>query len=184
MEKEISVSSVSFDEKTGTARVIIDGAIPASGKYDDPIVELFRPIREKHINEIRFVILADHDNDRVICTIIPSNCRGRDEKTLLFVAKTALQGDFGILNEYRQILENFFVDPDGLDLYLAKLEEAGKVDTTRKSELRNECNDCIKAFAEKNGLKMPSMHKTKKTKAQKKAESEAYLASHPEVIKK
>jgi len=184
MEKEISVSSVSFDEKTGTARVIIDGAIPASGKYDDPIVELFRPIREKHINEIRFVILADHDNDRVICTIIPSNCRERDEKTLLSVAKTALQGDFGILNEYRQILEKFFVDPDGLDLYLAKLQEAGKVDTTRKSELRNECNDCIKAFAEKNGLKMPSMHKTKKTKAQKKAESEAYIASHPEVIKK
>ena len=188
MEKTLNtISSISYKENLGTAELVIEGEIPVSDEFDDPIVELFRPIREKHKKDILFAILVFHkqDENTTVCKLVPSNRRNRDESTLLDIANSALKGEDGIIAEYRQILEAFFSDEKGLNSFVAKVKAAEEAKETNKTALYDECNNTIKDFVEYYGLKMPSLKpKAKKTRAQKKADAEAYRAKHPEIVKK
>lgn len=179
--------SVTFDEDTGNARIIIEGYIPSSAEADDPIVEIFRPIRHNQ-KEIHVTIIVYRDRDSVTCTLLPSNSRERPQDEFLKVAKRALKGDTrsgGIISQYLELLDKFFQDEEGLQLYLSKIEQIKETnDGPARTVVCNECNQSIKKFVEKCGLTMPSFKKVKKTKEQKREESKAYLAAHPELKKK
>ena len=160
---EVRVSDISFDEEMGSARLIFEGYIPYAGEVDDPVVELFRPIRVKYVEEIFFTVIVNHYHDTLVCTLLPSNRRGRTQEELARVAKKALQGDStdsGIVSKYRDIIEQFSQDEDGLKAYLEKIKAIGDAaNEDEKTILINECNDGIKAFVAKLGLEMPSQRK-------------------------
>lgn len=188
----MDISSVSLDEKSGSVRIIIDGEIPVHHGADDPIVELFRPIRLKYRDEVFFTILTYHRNGCVLCDLIPSNRRDRTVEELLRVSLIALKGDSqnpGVLVEYQKILEKYFFDEDGMGTYLslsAYLDEVNE-DTDEYRMTCQQINNGIKEFVKNNGLTMPSLKKVKKpkkTKAEKRASSEAYLKAHPEILNK
>lgn len=160
----IRVSARSFDEAMATAHVTIDGQIPTPGECDDPIVELFRPIRYQCVNDVFFTIIVTHKTDCIACTIIPSNRRNRSPKELMDVTRKVLMGDSGhkgVLAEYIDILEKFFRDDEGLKLFLEKAEEATRAEGAERSSLCIECNEIIKMFVRKNNLEMPSLRKRK-----------------------
>lgn len=191
MEKSsfnFNISSTSIDENLGTARIIIEGNIPAPRECDDPIVELFRPIRNKYRKRIFFTILTKHTDKIVVCDLVASNSRQRTIEEFLCVAINTLEGGAddgkGVLADYVQVLEQFFKDKDGLSAYLAAVEKAKKLQNGAAATVYAACNDGIKKFVNKIGLTMPSLKKTKKTKAQKRADGKTYLASHPEILKK
>ena len=188
----MDISSISLNEKTGSVRIIIDGEIPVHQGVDDPIVELFRPIRLKYRDEVFFTILTYHRKGCVFCDIIPSNRRDRKVEELLRVSLVALKGDSqnsGVLIEYQKILEKYFFEEDGMETYLSLSTYLDEVDEDT-DEYRITCqliNDSIKEFVVNNGLTMPSLKKAKKpkkTKAEKRASSEAYLKAHPEILNK
>ncbi|MBQ3353095.1 hypothetical protein IJG89_01985 [Candidatus Saccharibacteria bacterium] len=169
------VAATSIDENIGEARVVIEGGtITVPSNTDDPIVELFRPIRAENMDELLFVILVHRAADgRTICSLIPSNKRGRPAEELAAVASKLLKGEDGVVEKYKKILELYFTSPDGLETYIK---------AAQKGDLEG-CNASIKSFVASRGLKMPSLKKTraKKTRAQKRASSKAYLAEHPEL---
>ncbi|MBR3122250.1 hypothetical protein IKF28_02270 [Candidatus Saccharibacteria bacterium] len=180
---DILISSTSVDEKTGTAQIVIEGEFPTQKECDDPLVEIFRSVR-KNYKEIFFIILTTHGSDnKTMCVLYPSNKHNRCLNDLLEVALKTLRGDDkkdGLLSEYAKALEAFFDEDNGYKTYLEDIRKANET-----SNMANECNDHIKAFIKNYGLEVASMKpKAKKTRAQKKAESEAYLASHPEISKK
>ena len=171
------IASTSIDETQGSARIIIEGHIPAPADYDNPVVELFRPIREKYRKEIFFAIIVSTKNEETVCTLYPSNKRGREISEFIAVALKTLKGDStsgGILADYTRILNEYISDPEGLETYL-KLA---------KSQRWSETDKATKSFISEHGFVMPSLKKKKKTKSQKKAEAAAYRAAHPEVLQK
>ena len=160
----IRVSAWSFDEAMATAHVTIDGQIPTPGECDDPVVELFRPIRYQCVNDIFFTIIVTHKTDCIACTIIPSNRRNRTQEELNRVTKKALMGENGnkgVLAQYIEILEKFFRDDEGLKLFLDKAEETTRAEGAERSSLCVECNEIIKMFVRKNNLEMPSLRERK-----------------------
>ena len=165
---KLAVSSISIDEKTGSARLVFEfeGDFPISSECDDPFVELFRPIRVKYGKDVMFTILVNHGADSTICTLLPSNNDGHSLDELREMATIALKGDTenaGIISEYRYILEQFFKSPDGLNLYLEKIEQIESSIGATKTVLCNEVGKNIKAFVAKQGFEMPSLKpKTKK----------------------
>ena len=50
------ISSTSIDENTGIARIIIEGNITVPHECDNPVIELFRPIRAIYVKEMFFTI--------------------------------------------------------------------------------------------------------------------------------
>ena len=171
--QELNVSSIAIDENTGIAKIIIDGTLPVPNECDDPIVELFRPIRAKHKEKMFFVISVYHRPDDIVCTILPSNRRNRPQPEFLKIAITLLKER--ILNDYETLLELFFTEKSGLKRYLENIE---------KGSFEKADND-IKKFVNDVGLEMPSLKKIEKkpkTKAQKRADSKAYQAKHPEIL--
>ncbi|MBQ6414218.1 hypothetical protein IJI28_01155 [Candidatus Saccharibacteria bacterium] len=158
------VSAWSFDELNANAHITIDGQIPTPGECDDPVVELFRPIRYQCVNDVFFTIIVTHKTDCIACTIIPSNRRNRAQEELNRVTKKALLGDSshkGVLTQYIDILEKFFRDDEGLKLFLEKAEEVTRAEGAERSSLCIECNEIIKMFVRKNNLEMPSLRKRK-----------------------
>ena len=156
----VRVFSSSFDEATASAHVTIEGQIPTPGECDDPIVELFRPIRYQVVQDVFFTIIVTHEKDRIACTILPSNRRNRTPEELAKVTRKALlgtAGQEGVLAKYVHILEQFFQDEEGLKLFLEKAEQIIHADDTEKASLTTECNELIKMFVRKNNLEMPSI---------------------------
>lgn len=180
MNDKVFVSSTTIDENTGEAIVTIEGEINLKKGCDDPVVELFRPIRVQHIDTMLFVITVTRHTDNIVCKIFPSNRRRRPQEEFLKVANELLLGnkdEEGIVDEYRTILELYFTEKEGLDSYL---KSSKKGDAER-------CNDEIKKFVKDIGMKMPSRKKPakpKKTKAQKRADSLKFLEEHPEIVSK
>ena len=197
MENNLFISSISYDETTGIARIIIDGHISVPGNCDDPIVELFRPIREKYFGEMVFTIMVKTKNDLTICEITPSNRRNRPLEEFFAVAIKTFEGDTnsnGLIAEYRSLLEKYFSDENGLKAYMGIIGKINKTnEEANKAAICNEANESIKNFVAKNGLIMPSRKKKlappkpakpRKTRAEKRASSEAYKAAHPEILQK
>ena len=156
----VRVFSSSFDEASASAHVTIEGQIPTPGECDDPIVELFRPIRYQVMQDVFFTIIVTHKTDYITCTILPSNRRNRTPEELIKVTKKALLGNAeekGVLWQYINILEKFFRDEEGLKAFLEKAEQVSKADERERSSLCNECNEIIKVFVRKNDLEMPSL---------------------------
>lgn len=188
------ISSISINEKTGTARLIIEGYIPTTDKCDDPIVELFRPIRNKYQKLMHFIILVKHTDDAVICDLYASNKRGRTVEQFVSTAVATLEGGVtgkGIVADYANVLEQYFEDTDGLEKYLANIAKAVKLENGKAAAIYAECDSDVKTFVTKLGLTMPSIKaltnpkpKPKKTKEEKRADSEAYLKAHPEILTK
>lgn len=185
-KNEFLISSTSIDEFTGNAQIIIEGQLIVPDKCDNPIIELFRPVRNKYREEMFFVVTTIYKEGSIICCLFPSNTRGRKLEEFLKTANAVLEGDSenkGMILDYVDILERFFEDKDGLDAYLATLKKAETADESKKYALYAHCNEQIKTFVNKIGLTMPSFKKPakpKKTKAQKRADSKAYQAAHPE----
>ncbi|MBO7718432.1 hypothetical protein J6S37_02995 [Candidatus Saccharibacteria bacterium] len=200
MGKNYFISSISVEEKLGSARITIEGNIPVPNGCDDPLVELFRPVRLKYFDSnnpdsekkddgIFFTILTNHKENSVVCTLIPSNRRGRTIQVFLSIANKALKGGdgrSGIIADYQMIIEKFFCDSEGLSLYLDATERIEKASEEMKADLCNACDEITKRFVKKNGLKMPSRKKKarKKTKAEKRESGKAYLKAHPEILNK
>ena len=165
---KLQISSISIDEKTGSARLVFEfeGDFPSSTECDDPFVELFRPVRVKYGKDVMFTILVNHGADSTVCTLLPSNNNGHSLDELKEMATIALKGDTenaGIISEYRYILERFFESSDGLNLYLEKIEQIKDSIGANKTVLINEVGKNIKAFVAKAGFEMPSL-KTQKAK--------------------
>lgn len=183
------VSSTSIDENTGSARILIDGQMTVPNECDDPIVELFRPVRMKYKEEMFFIVTVKHKEDSIVCTLFPSNTRNRPLDEFLATSISVLEGDInsqGMILDYIKILETYFNDKDGLDAYLKRLKTAETADEEKRMSLYVSCNTLIKEFVTKIGLTMPSRKKVvkpQKTKAQKRADSKAYQNAHPEVKK-
>ena len=174
----VRVFSSSFDEASASAHVTIEGQIPTPGECDDPIVELFRPIRYQVVQDVFFTIIVKHEKDRITCTILPSNRRNRTPEELMKVTKKALLGsgeEKGVLTQYIDILENFFRDDEGLKAFLDKAKQAAQADGSERSSLCAECNEIIKIFVRKNNLEMPSL-RARKAEILKHNE-EAHLAA-------
>ena len=188
MDNSFLISSTSIDECTGTAKLTIEGNIIVPDKCDNPIIELFRPVRNKYKEEIFFVVTTIYKKGSIVCCLFPSNTRNRPIDEFLKTATSVLEGDDnnkGMMLDYVDILEAFFTEKDGLSTYLATLKKAEQADESKKYALYTSCNEIIKTFVTKHGLKMPSFKKTvkpHKTKAQKRADSKAYRDAHPEVI--
>lgn len=172
------ISSTSIDENDGSARIIIEGGtITVPANCDDPIVELFRPIRAENLDKLLFVILTRHYADRIVCTIIPSNKRDRPQEELVAIATKLLKGSSeneGIIKRFETILELYFSEPNGLETYLQSVKDG---------DFEN-CDESIKSFVADLGMKMPSFKRPKKSRAEKRASSKAYLAEHPEINSK
>ena len=190
MEKNgLLISSTSIDECSGTAKLVIEGNIIVPDKCDNPIIELFRPVRNKYRHELFFVVTTIYKKDNITCCLFPSNTRNRPIDEFLKTAASVLEGDDnnkGMVLDYVDILEAFFTEKDGLNTYLATLKKAEQAEESKKYALYSSCNEIIKNFVTKHGLKMPSFKKTvkpHKTKAQKRADGKAYREAHPEVVK-
>ena len=156
----ISVSSGSFDEKSALIRITIEGRIPLPRGCDDPIVELFRPIRNQFTEDVFLVILVTRKEDCVICEILPSNRRNRTKKDLIEVTKKVLLDETegkGVLQQYINILEEFFQDKNGLEAYLEKVKQITQADEKKRPVLCSECSDIIKEFAAGRNLEIPSL---------------------------
>ena len=153
------VSSTSIDENTGSARILIDGHMTVPNECDDPIVELFRPVRMKYKDEIFFIVMVRHKEDGIVCTLFPSNTRNRPLSEFLSTAISVLEGDInsqGMILDYIKVLETYFADKDGLQAYLDRLKKAESVDEEKRVALYASCNSLIKEFVAKIGLTMPS----------------------------
>ena len=157
------VSSSSFEGSTGIAKIIIDGQIPVPKDFDDPIVELFRPIRAFCAEDVFFTILVNHKETSINCTILPSNQKNLKPDELVKAAKKAMLGsraNEGILGKYLEILEAFFRDEEGLKLFLERVEQAEQsTGELERTKIVREGNHVIKAFVHKNNLEMPSLKK-------------------------
>ena len=166
---KLQISSISIDEKTSSAKLVFEfeGDFPVLSECDDPFVELFRPIRVKYGKNVMFTILVNHSADATICTLLPSNTEGHSLDELSEMAIIALKGDTkdaGIISEYRYILERFFDDPDGLKLYLEKIEQIESSIGASKTVLCNEVGKNLKTFVAKEGFEMPSLKPKDKKK--------------------
>lgn len=166
----VRVFSSSFDEASASAHVTIEGQIPTPGECDDPIVELFRPIRYQVVQDVFFTIIVTHKKEYITCTILPSNRRNRTPEELAKVTKRALLGsgnEKGVLSQYIDVLENFFRDDEGLKAFLDKAEQITQANDSEHSSLCTECNEIIKSFVRKNNMEMPSL-KVRKAEILKK----------------
>lgn len=165
-ETNVRVSSTSFDEKSASAHVKIEGQIPTPYECDDPVVELFRPIRYQCVQDVFFIILVKHEADEIKCTILPSNRRKRTPEELTEATEKSINGDGeneGVLAKYTEILEKFFRDDEGLKLFLEKTTLVEQAESNvKKSQYSEEANEAIKAFVRKNNLEMPSLKARKK----------------------
>ena len=163
--QELNILSTSIDENTGIASIIIEGTIKIPKECDNPIVELFRPIRLKYSKEMLFTILILARNGSISSTIIPSNRRARKIDEFLATAIEILEGNNkypGMIREYTEILEKYFISEKGLKTYIKLAEEAEKADNSTKSAKIKKCNESIKSFVAEEGLIMPSFKKRKK----------------------
>ncbi len=175
------ISSISTDEISGTGRIVIEGQLTVPNECDDPIVELFRPIRYKQKDKMLFVVLTDRQESSITCTLIASNHKSRPNDVFLKDAIKCLKGgdseNSGILADYTAILELFFTEKSGLKLWEKALQRQDY----------QKCNEIIKNFVSHIGYEMPSRkkpEKKKKSKAEKRASSEKYLKEHPEIKRK
>ena len=167
----VRVFSKSFDKASASAHVTIEGQIPTPGECDDPVVELFRPIRYQCVQDVFFTILVYHETDKIKCTILPSNRRNRTPKELTEVTQKAIEGDGdedGILSQYVEILEKFFRDDNGLKLFLEKTTLVTRSESiAEESKYCKEANKVIKDFVRNNNLEMPSIKARKREIMQK-----------------
>ena len=162
---ELNISSTSVDENTGIARIIIEGTIKVPKECDDPIIELFRPIRLIVAEDMLFTVLAKTTNDSIIINLIPSNRRNRKIKEFLSVAIEVLEGSEkypGVVREYTKLLNNYFEKANGLKRYLEIIEKDS--DELLPSTIKA-ANDSIKMFVAEEGLTMPSFKKRSKKPA-------------------
>lgn len=165
--QELNILSTSIDENTGIASIIIEGTIKVPKECDNPIVELFRPIRLKYSEDMLFTILVTVKTGAVTATIIPSNRRARKIEEFLATAIGILEGNDkypGMIREYTEILEKYLVSEKGLKTYVKLAEEAEKADNSTKSAKIKKCNDSIKSFVAGEGLIMPSFKNNNRTK--------------------
>lgn len=172
MEK-LYISSESLDRNTGSVKIIIEGTLAVPRNCDDPIVELFRPIRATLKKDMLYTILVTRQCDTISCTLYPSNNNGQDQETFI---QDSLKYLPGALADYETILNLYFQEKTGLETF-RKLVDKGDY---------AKANESIKNFTAEIGLVMPSLkpkEKIKKTKAQKRAEGKEYQKAHPEVIK-
>lgn len=163
--QELNILSTSIDENTGIASIIIEGTIIVPKECDNPIIEIFRPVRLKYSKEMLFTILVTVKNGSISSTIIPSNRRARKIDEFLATAIEILEGNDkypGMIREYTEILEKYFVSEKGLKTYIKLAEEVEKADNSQKSAKIKKCNDSIKNFVAGEGLIMPSFKKRKK----------------------
>ncbi|MBR2994368.1 hypothetical protein IKF32_00385 [Candidatus Saccharibacteria bacterium] len=170
---KLNIYSKSIDRDTGSARIVIEGQLTIPGDCDDPIVELFRPIRATLKNKMLYTILVTRQCDTISCTLYPSNNKGQDQETFIGESLKYLPG---VLSDYEVILNLYFQEKTGLDTFRKWVEK----------EEYAKANESIKKFITDIGLTMPSLkpkEKIKKTKAQKRAEGKEYQKAHPEVIK-
>ncbi len=168
------ISSTSTDDNTGSGRLVIEGQLTVPNECDDPIVELFRPIRATQKDKMFFVVYTNRQEHSITCTLYPSNHKNRPEEVFIKDALGCLKGESGILANYKTILELFFTEKTGLELWKKALEKKDY----------NKCNEIIKKFVIDVGLTMPSrkkLPKPKKTKAQKRADGKEYQKKHPEI---
>ncbi|MBR2753857.1 hypothetical protein IKD82_01710 [Candidatus Saccharibacteria bacterium] len=183
------ISSTSIDENTGIARIIIEGNITVPHECDNPVIELFRPIRAIYVKEMFFTILFKATPDTIIVTIMPSNRHDRPINEFLSTAIELLEGSDrypGVIRGYVNMLNDYFCKPAGLQAYLEKIKAIEEADESMKSARIQALNNSIKDFVAEEGLIMPSFKKLprpKKTKAEKKAAAAAYLEKHPEIKK-
>ncbi len=174
------ISSTSIDDNTGTGRLVIEGQLTVPNGCDDPIVELFRPIRATQKDEMLFIVLLGRKENTITASLVPSNHKNRENDVFIKDALKCLKGcpkNAGILDNYRAILELFFSEKTGLETWKKALEKGDY----------SKCNEIIKSFVTDVGLTMPSMHqpkKQKKTKEQKRADSLKYQKEHPETKNK
>ena len=182
--ENVTISSISTDCEHGSATIMIRGNIPVPKDVSDPLVEIFRPLKVPHMEEILFTIFARHEADSIKLTIYPSN--NNNNKKWCDEAIAALEGsseNAGLINEFSDLLEKYFNDPDGLELYLKNIQ-AIEANLEERDTLSKKCDEDTKKFVAKQGLKMPSLKRRSKSpaasKAEKRAKSAAYKASHPE----
>lgn len=165
--QELNILSTSIDENTGIASIIIEGTIKVPKESDNPIVELFRPIRLKYSEDMLFSILVTMKNGSIIATIIPSNRRARKIDEFLATAIEILEGNDkypGMIREYTEILEDYFLLETGLETYIKLAKEVESADNLTKSAKIKLINDSIKAFVVEEGLIMPSFKNNKPKK--------------------
>ena len=173
MEK-LYISSESLDRNTGSVKIIIEGNLAVPRDCDDPLVELFRPIRATVKNKLLYTILVTRQCDTISCTLYPSNNNGIEKERFV---QESLEYLPELLSDYETILALFFQEKTGLETF-KKLRDKGDF---------AKANESIKKFIADIGLAMPSLkpkEKVKKTNAQKRAESKKYQREHPEVITK
>ncbi|MBR3139122.1 hypothetical protein IKG38_03920 [Candidatus Saccharibacteria bacterium] len=174
------ISSTCIDENTGEGRLVIEGQLTVPNKCDDPIVELFRPIRKNQEDEMLYIVTLSRHESTITCSLVPSNHKEKEFEVFLKDALKVLKGDSksaGILDNYKAMLELFFTEKTGLEQWKKALDKGDFA----------KCNEIIKTFVADLGFTMPSMHqpeKQKKTKEQKKEDSLKYQEEHPEIKKK
>ena len=174
MVENFFISSTSIDETQGSGRLVVEGQLVVPKECDDPIVELFRPIRAAQKDKMLFTVLVNRQVDSTSYTIYPSNHKDKAPDIFVKDALKCLKGDGGILSNYKALLELYFSEKTGLETYLKYL----------KQKEYDKCNESIKKFVADIGLTMPSLkpvEKPKKTKAQKRADGKNYQKAHPEL---
>lgn len=145
--KNCFITSKSVNNTTGSGRLIIEGDIPVPREFDDPVVELFRPIRAMHEKQLFFAILtARKDESTIVCTFVPSNHENLENEELLRRASAILPV---LIDEYETVLNLFFNEETGLKTYLSNVSNG----EFAKS------NEAIKEFVRTLGLEMPSIQK-------------------------
>ncbi len=141
---EFLISSKSFDETNGTGKIIMEGVLPIPKGFDEPIVELFRPIRAKE--NILYTIVVIRKEECIICTFYPSCFEQKPGKDFFETATRLLRK---IVEEYEALLGLFFEKEEGLTKFLANVENDDFV----------KANEDIKAFVKSVGFEMPSIKK-------------------------
>ncbi len=159
MKERPTIASTTIDENTGNALIYIDGVIAVPKECDDPIVELFRPIRLKYAQDMLFSTYTIKRIDSVIFAINASNGRNRPLEEFLSIATEILEGSErypGMIREYTEILDHYFSKPTGLEMYLKLAQEVEEANSLTKAAKIKACNDSIKKFVAEQGLVMPS----------------------------
>ncbi len=143
---EFFVSSKSIDGNTGTGSISIEGNFPIPKGFDDPLIELFRPIRAKYKESVLFTISVTRREESILCTMYPSNMQGYNQDEFFKMATKLLPI---IIDEYEEILDKFFEEDSGIGKFI---DNAKNKDSVKNS-------DDLKKFVEGLGMKMPSIQK-------------------------
>ena len=139
------IVSKSVNEETGSGEILIEGDFPVPKRFDDPIVELFRPIRAKYRDLVLFTIYVVRGKGQIKCVLYPSNMKKFSSENFFNTATNLLR--YMIIDEYEALLDLFFEEESGVGLFNENI----------KNNDFAKCGEDIESFIRKAGYEMPSI---------------------------